>query len=211
MSSVLMLENNSFDHILGSIAQVKKLDGIASSSSFVNSYLGMDYPALSKDSRLVTGSASRYCRISLVQMEKDEKGNDMGGFIKNYWQSYPRMTKDQACQVMTYYPYNSLPASHHSQQSLLCATGGSLHSRDRRGQRQGFAMSGILSAGSQMPGGIMDLNLHWYTPDDDLRSPKREGDSWKVYFGDVPVSTDPRSPVGAGKRGQAQTDAGVPI
>ena len=51
---VLMLENNSFDHILGSVTQVKRLDGIYPNSSFVNSYSGTDFPETPKDSRVVT-------------------------------------------------------------------------------------------------------------------------------------------------------------
>ena len=186
---VLMLENNSFDHILGSIAQVKKLDGIASSSSFVNSYLGMDYPATPKDSRLVTPDPHHDLSDSLVQMEKDEKGNDMGGFIKNYWQSYPRMTKDQAGQVMTYYPYNSLPALHQlAAEFTVCDRWFSSLPGPTWPNRL-FAMSGTSLGRVTMPGGIMDLNLHWYDQTTIFDRLNEKEISWKVYFGDVPVST----------------------
>ncbi len=186
---VLMLENNSFDHILGSVAQVKKIDGIESNSSFVNSYSGMDFPETPKDTRVVTPDPNHDLSDSLVQIRKDEKGNEMGGFIKNYWQSYPQMTKDQAGQVMTYYPYNSLPALHQlATEFTVCDRWFSSLPGPTWPNRL-FAMSGTSLGRATMPGGIMDLNLHWYDQTTIFDRLNEKEISWKVYFGDVPVST----------------------
>lgn len=90
---------------------------------------------------------------------------------------------------MTDHPYNSLPALHQlATEFTVCDRWFSSLPGPTWPNRL-FAMSGTSLGRATMPGGIMDLNLHWYDQTTIFDRLNEKEISWKVYFGDVPVST----------------------
>jgi phospholipase C len=187
---VLMLENNSFDHILGSLAQSKNgIEGIKS-SPFSNSYSGETYSQSPTSQRVVSPDPHHDLSDVLVQIRPDAQDNQMSGFVENYCESYPNITSNaqQAQQVMNYYPQNSLPALHQlALQFAVCDHWFSSLPGPTWPNRL-FAMSGTSLGKVTMPSGIMDLNLHWYDQSTVFDRLNEQGISWKVYFGDIAVS-----------------------
>jgi phospholipase C len=183
---VLMLENNSFDHVLGSI---DKADGVKANSPSSNSYLGQSFPQTSIDAgvaRTVTPDPEHDLADVLVQLGTDY---GMGGFVQNYAQSYPQLGNDSRIdQVMQYYQLNSLPVLHRlAQEFTVCDRWFSSLPGPTWPNRL-FAMTGTSLGKVTMPSGIMDLNLHWYDQPTVFDRLNQEQIDWKVYFGDIPVS-----------------------
>jgi phospholipase C len=186
---VLMLENNSFDHVLGSLSKIKQIEGISSSSPYSNNYSGNPYAQTSTTAAVVSPDPKHDLTDTLTQIEKDEQGNTMSGFVANYAQSYRnKIQPSQYGQVMSYYELNSLPVLHElAKQFVVCDHWFSSLPGPTWPNRL-FAMTGTSLGKVTMPSGIMNLNLHLYdqpTIFDRLNEKKID---WKVYFGDIPVS-----------------------
>lgn len=186
---VLMLENNSFDHILGSLTQIKKIDGVQPDSPYTNNYSGTIYKQTADNSPIVSPDPKHDLNDVLAQIEKDDKGNEMGNFVKNYDESYKgKIQPAQFGQVMNYYSFNSLPVLHQlASQFTICDHWFSSMLGPTWPNRL-FAMSGTSLGRATMPSGIMDLNLHFYDQTTIFDRLDEKKLTWKVYFGDIPVS-----------------------
>lgn len=188
---VLMLENNSFDHILGSLSQSKNgLDGIPPKAPFSNSFSGATYPQSPNDERVVSPDPQHDLQDVLVQIREDAQGKEMSGFVENYCESYPKVVGNaqEIGQVMNYYSPNSLPALHQLVlQFAVCDHWFSSIPGPTWPNRL-FAMTGTSLGRVTMPSGIMDLNLHWYDQSTVFDRLNEQNISWKVYFGDIAVS-----------------------
>jgi phospholipase C len=188
---VLMLENNSFDHLLGSLTQLKNgMDGVPANSPFSNSYSGASYTQSPNDERLVTPDPQHDLQDVLVQIREDAQGNAMSGFVENYCESYPKIAGNmqQIGQVMNYYSPNSLPALHTLALEFAVCDHWFSSLPGPTWPNRLFAMTGTSLGRVTMPSGIMDLNLHWYDQSTVFDRLNEQGVSWKVYFGDIAVS-----------------------
>jgi len=187
---VLMLENNSFDHMFGDLPKVRKVD--EKSTTNTNTYYGKKYSQTASFDRIVAPEPKHDLKDVLVQTSKDENGDDMGGFVRNYVESYScphQLTADKFGQVMDYYPSGSLPALHQlASEFTLCNRWFSSVPGPTWPNRL-FAMTGTSLGRVTMPDGIMDLNLHWYDQPTVFDRLDEKGISWKVYFGDIPISS----------------------
>lgn len=186
---VIMLENNSFDHILGSLTQIKPIEGVHSSSPHANNYCNKTYTQTTTNSSVVSPDPKHDLKDALTQIEKDEKGIEMGGFVKNYAESYKgKIQIAQFEQVMNYYGLNDLPVLHQlATQFTICDHWFSSLPGPTWPNRL-FAMSGTSLGRTTMPSGIMDLNLHFYDQTTIFDRLDEKKLTWKVYFGDIPVS-----------------------
>ena len=105
---VLLLENRSFDHMLGGLAGV---DG--ASSAWSNSDGVRDYPQTPidhwdhDDARIVTPDP-KHEDINVV---RQLQGNN-GGFVADYAAEYPDTTPEQRQKIMSYYPAGALEPLH---------------------------------------------------------------------------------------------------
>lgn len=184
-----MLENRSFDHILGSLGQTKGFDGISTNSLNANSYLGRTYSQTPNAPRASSQDPRHDLTDVLAQMDMDSRGNpQMDGFVRSYAQAYPQLPVDQFGQVMDYYPSGSLPVLHElAAQFTVCDRWFSSLPGPTWPNRL-FAMTGTSLGKVTMPSGIMDLNLHWYDQPTIFDRLNERKISWKVYFGDIAVS-----------------------
>jgi phospholipase C len=98
-----MLENHSFDQMLGSLSAVyKDLDGIDPNSLRSNP----DYPDATK---MIFQSETRLTSISLDPAHEfvnvnHQLANGGTGFVRDYAQADPNCTDEEKAQIMAYYP-----------------------------------------------------------------------------------------------------------
>ena len=186
---VLMLENNSFDHILGSLTKIKKIDGVQPNLPSTNNYAGNTYKQTADNSPIVSPDPMHDLKDTLAQIGTDDKGNEMGNFVENYYESFKDKPQPaQLGQVMNYYSFNSLPVLHQlTSQFTICDHWFSSMPGPTWPNRL-FAMSGTSLGRATMPSGIMDLSLHFYDQTTIFDRLDEKKLTWKVYFGDIPVS-----------------------
>src|SRR6266478_9178183 len=96
---LLLLENRSFDHVLGSLKRTyPALDGIDPAAPARNIYQGSDY--------LQSAGASRYLNFDprheyehvIVQLSDRNSG-----FVQDFSQSYPTAAPSDRAEVMNYH------------------------------------------------------------------------------------------------------------
>src|SRR5712692_6948097 len=86
---VLMLENRSFDHMLGDLQQLKDVDGIdRTAPPRTNSYQGETYPQVDGAERILEIDVDHERTDVIIQLEN---GNQ--GFVKDFAVSNPHAVK----------------------------------------------------------------------------------------------------------------------
>lgn len=108
---VLMMENHSFDELLGWMKSLYPgLEGADPSSPRSNA----DWPDVS--TKVVQAATSAYAIVVDPYHEHIDSlqqiANNCGGFVANFAQHYPSSTPSQRAQIMGYYPEGSLPVLH---------------------------------------------------------------------------------------------------
>lgn len=184
---VLTLENRSFDHMLGCLQEVKALEGIPSSGpARTNEYCGTSYsqqPYGAGDGRFVVDDPMHEHSHVMVQLEKDNSG-----FVRDYAESYPHLTDLGRGEVMKYHPLDSLSATHGLARHFTVCDHWFSSLPGPTWPNRLFLMSGTSLGRVKMAEGIMDLNLHWYDQPTIFDRLNERNKSWRVYFGDVPLS-----------------------
>lgn len=185
---VLALENRSFDHMLGACQAVRPdLDGIPPGAPpRTNSFGGQDYAQEPGAARIIADDPRHETPHVLVQLGLDGAAN--GGFVEDYARAYPMLAPDARGEVMRYHALGALPALH--------ALAGSFTVCDRwfssvpgpTWTNRLFLMSGTSLGRVNMPGGLLDLNLHWYDQPTIFDRLGERGREWAVYYGDTPLS-----------------------
>ncbi|WP_206997053.1 alkaline phosphatase family protein [Trinickia mobilis] len=185
---LLLMENHSFDQMLGSLDAVHKgLDGIKNGQGKINDDgHGKSYRLKETQERQMKLDPQHDHRDVLKQLEGDN-----GGFVRNFVYHYPRSTQAQRQDIMGYYPLDFLPALHTlGRQFTICDQWFSSLPGPTWPNRF-FALSGTSMGEVDMPDGINALEPKWYTEQKqetifDRLNEKQK--SWKVYFYDFPAS-----------------------
>lgn len=187
---VLTFENRSFDHMLGCLRTVKKIEGIAASDSpRTNEYDGESYSQTPGAGRVVLNDPMHEHSDVMVQLQADAKGTPNSGFMRNYAEAYPtKVSKLDRGEVMKFHELDTLPALHTLALNFTICDHWFSSVPGPTWTNRLFAMSGTSLGRVKMADGIMNLNLHWYdqpTVFDRLDARRK---SWKLYFGDAPLS-----------------------
>jgi phospholipase C len=184
---VLMLENRSFDHMLGDLPGV---DGVNRHSPRWN------VPAGSSPTRVFQQP------IALNRMEPDPKHETpnvlqqiegpnglgpMGGFVFDFASAYPD-AHALAPQVMAYYGLGKLPALHGLARAFCVCDRWFSSVPGPTWTNRFFMHSGTSQGRVEMPKPPFDWNLHRYDQDTIYDRLNEAGKSWRIYFGDVPQS-----------------------
>jgi phospholipase C len=186
---LLMLENRSFDHILGDCPNV---EGVRSTPNpaHENTYDGQNYPQQPGAGRFVAPDPRHEMPHVMTQMSFDASGAPNAGYIRDYVTSYPTQTgyADVRQEIMRYHQFGSLKALHQLASEFTVCDRWHASVPGPTWPNRLFAMSGTSLGRVSMPEGYFPSNLHWYdqaTIFDRLNEVAR---TWRVYYGDFPLS-----------------------
>lgn len=187
---VLMLENHSFDQMLGWLKQVyPDIEGIDPGNPRSNPDKD-DNPYLQAPTTATSVSPDPIHETPNV-LGQLENGN--GGFVLDYSQVYPDTTSDQRQQIMGYFAQGVLPALHELAQHFAVCDHWFSSVPGPTWTNRFFVHSGTSKGRVTMPGGLWDtlhdpgLFLHYNQ--DTIYDRLNERDiSWRIYHGDIPQS-----------------------
>jgi phospholipase C len=176
---LLMLENRSFDHMLGCLPNV---NGVGSGHSNADS-TGKVHSQAPSRTREIDPDPIHETKNVLRQIDGGNKG-----FVADYEAAYPHSSVSQRQEIMAYYPLGFLSPLHELAQQFTVCDNWFASVPGPTWTNRLFAMSGTSLGRVKMPTGIFDLNLHNYNQDSIFDRLADAGIPWRVYFGDFPLS-----------------------
>lgn len=189
---LLMLENHSFDQMLGALQAVyPDLDGVPPAAS----------AAKRRSNRTSKGQEVFQRETTERQMAFDPKHEHVnamaqlaggnGGFVTEFEKAYPSCTREDLQDVMGYYRLDFLPALHALGRNYTVCDRWFSSLPGPTWPNRFFALSGTCAGQVLMPSGAALAEPHWYTeqkqPTIFTRLSEREK-SWCVYHYDFPSS-----------------------
>jgi phospholipase C len=183
---LLMLENHSFDQMLGCMTEVyPDLEGIRPSAPHVNRDAGgREYAQHPRTTLQMKPDPKHESKNTLAQLQDHN-----GGFIKDYLGFYGEKARDSCPDIMGYFPRGKLPALHVlAEQFTICDHWFSSLPGPTWPNRF-FALSGTSNGRVLMPEGIKQLGMLWtQTQDTIFDRLSAQKVPWSVYFYDFPSS-----------------------
>lgn len=187
---VLMLENHSFDQMLGALrSEFPNLEGVDPANPGSNRDKdGMDYSQAVTAANSVKNDPMHELDNVLRQLE-----NDNGDFVLDYSEAYPATTPDERQQIMGYFAPGALPALHELAHHFAICDHWYSSVPGPTWVNRFFVHSGTCLGRVQMPEGLKDV-LHLaslcsgYDQDTIYDRLNEAGISWKIYHGDIPQS-----------------------
>ena len=181
----LMLENRSFDQMLGLLkAELPGLEGVPTIPPSSNQDPeGREYPQKDGAAARVDPDPKHECANVLEQIED---GN--GRFVKSYARAYPQTSQDQRRQIMACFAPDSLPALHALARSFVVCDRWHASVPGPTWTNRLFAMSGTSLGFVKMPEGISPAHFHRYPQPSVFRRLRQAKRSYRIYFGDFPLA-----------------------
>jgi phospholipase C len=177
---VLMLENHSFDQMLGSLSAVyNDLDGVDPKKLRRNP----DYPDAT---HFIFQSETNLTSISLDPAHEfvnvnHQLANGGTGFVRDYVQANPNCTDDEKAQIMAYYPLDFLPILHKLARNFTVCDRWFSSMPGPTWPNRFFVHSGTCKGHVKMPSGIFDANWHCYDQTTLYDRLCEQNISWKIY------------------------------
>src|SRR5215467_420657 len=176
---VLMLENNSFDRMLGWMPGVEGVD-LATPRS--NSNLA---GAVVAQATTVTRQMKSDPAHDLSDVLAQLTGPNLG-FVRNFQLHFPKSVASDWSEVMGFYGQGSLPVLHALAQSFVVCDRWFSSMPGPTWPNRFFVHSGTSLGHVDMPEGIFHPNLHLYNQTTVYDQLQKAGKSWAIYYGDVP-------------------------
>lgn len=177
---VLVMENHSFDQMLGSLASVHAgLDGV----DLANPKSNPDYPDASK---AILQSETKLTSIPVDPAHEfvnvnHQLANNCGGFVRDYVQAHPNCTDQEKSQIMGFYPLDFLPVLHKLARNFLVCDRWFSSMPGPTWPNRFFVHSGTCKGHVKMPVGIFDPNWHFYDQPTVYGRLCEKDISWKIY------------------------------
>ena len=182
---VLMLENRSFDQMLGSLqSEMPELDGIPPGQP----------PRTNRADKATYAQAPGAAYIAPADPNHDyphvmmQIANDNSGFVQDYANVYPQSGKPDRAEIMKYHAPGALPALHTLARNFTVCDRWFASLPGPTWPNRLFAHSGTSLGRVTMPEGVMNANLHWYNQTTLYDRLNEKSIPWKIYFGDIPQS-----------------------
>ncbi|HEX4168908.1 MAG TPA: alkaline phosphatase family protein [Bryobacteraceae bacterium] len=187
---VLMLENNSFDRMLGCMKAVHPdMEGPNPPES--NPFTNPDYPDASRLFAQLP-DAQRTVAVDpghdLDDVLRQIHQGDCKGFVSDFVQHCPQAPQAERYQIMDYFKLGDLPALHALAQNYLICDHWFSSVPGPTWPNRSFIHSGTSLGHIDMPGGIFHPALHLYNQPTVYRRLHEKNISWRIYYGDVPQS-----------------------
>lgn len=182
---VLMLENQSFDRVLGCMKAVNPtIDGVDTAHPGTNADPdgGAAYQQQPSASRTVVHDLGHDLDDVLRQMQ-----NGCSGFIADYATKYPNAPRAERQQVMNYFGLGDLPVFHALAQNFLVCDRWFSSVPGPTWPNRFFVHSGTSLGHVDMPEGF-DPGLHIYSQPTLYERLEEKNVPWRIYFGDWPQS-----------------------
>jgi len=181
-----MLENRSFDQMLGCFQQIyPELDGIASRPPARQNADddGNSYPQVAGAARVMAKDPNHDHPDVLQQL-----AGANGGFVRDFARTYPQSSSTDRAEIMKYHDLHALPALHALAENFTICDHWFSSLPGPTWPNRLFVHSGTSLGRVTMPEGIMNANLHWYDQPTTYDRLNERRIPWKIYFGDVPQS-----------------------
>jgi phospholipase C len=185
---ILMLENHSFDQMLGCLKEKNpEIDGV--DISHAQPHSTTDYPdvthliaQLHTDERFLDPDPKHEYPNVLRQL------NVKYGFVCDYIQSHPSCSLEKKAEVMGVYPLGFLPVLHRLAPAFLTCDRWFSSLPGPTWPNRFFVHSGTCKGHVAMPSGIFDKNWHCYDQPTLYTRLHERGISWKIYHHGMPQS-----------------------
>ena len=185
---LLMMENHSFDQMLGSLDAVHTdLDGIRNAADKTNDDgQGNTYrPRPTEEKQVLLDPHHDHPAV----LRQIADGN--GGFVRAFTGAYPTSTTDERQFVMGYYPLDYLPALHTLGRHFTVCDRWFSALPGPTWPNRFFALTGTSMGEVAMPSGLGTLEEKWFaeqSQDTIFDRLDEAGRTWRVYYNDFPCS-----------------------
>ena len=182
---VLMLENQSFDRVLGCMKAVNPgIDGVDTTHPGANADPdgGAAYQQQPGANRTVVHDLGHDLDDVLRQVQ-----NGCSGFIADYATKHPNAPRVERQQVMNYFTLGDLPVFHALAQNFLVCDRWFSSVPGPTWPNRFFVHSGTSLGHVDMPEGF-DPGLHVYSQPTLYERLEEKNVPWRIYFGDWPQS-----------------------
>lgn len=179
---ILMLENQSFDRILGALPGVQGIlrgseartntdsaSGRTVSQAPSTTFIGMRDPAHEHE-----------------DVVEQIAGGAMGGFFANFARHEPDASEAQLGEVMAYYEPGALPVLHELARHFAVCDMWFSSVPGPTWPNRFFVHSGSSDGQVEMPESLAEPNVHVYNQQTVYNLLHEAGVDWRIYFGDVP-------------------------
>lgn len=181
---LLMLENRSFDQMLGLLQGQLPLDGVPPGPpTRSNTHDGHRYDQRVGAVRKVDPDPPHEFRYV-----KEALGNGNAGFVASYARKHPGSSVAQRQQVMSCYAPDELLSLHTLARSFVVCDAWHCSVPGPTWPNRLFAMSGTSLGRLDMPAGLFQPNLHRYRQPSVFRRLAEANRRYRIYFGDFPLA-----------------------
>jgi phospholipase C len=187
---VLMLENHSFDQMLGSFRSLfPALEGVDPANPGTNRDKdGTQYSQVVTTATSVQPDPMHELENVLRQLE-----NNNGNFVLDYSEAYPATTPDERQQIMGYFEPGTLPSLHELARHFTICDHWYSSVPGPTWANRFFVHSGTSLGRVQMPESVADSFRHpdlyfGYDQDTIYDRLNERGVPWRIYHGDIPQS-----------------------
>jgi phospholipase C len=184
---VLMMENRSFDHMLGSLKSLyPQLEGVDPNNPGSNSDGATAFPQKPNAWYLLPHRVDPMHELADV---REQVSGSCGGFISNFLRHYPNQNA-AAPQVMAYFDHlgaNRLSVLHSLAESFTICDHWYSSVPGPTWPNRFFVHSGTSQGRVIMPSGLFQ---HWHAYNQDTLYDRLNDQSvpWRIYFGDIAQS-----------------------
>jgi phospholipase C len=184
----LMLENHSFDQMLGCMRAVNPdVDGVDIANLRTNlDSDGTKYTQKETDEFQTAWDPKHEFLNVKTQLEDSN-----GGFIRDFSSTYKTSSADDRQQIMGFYGLDKLPALHSLARDFTICDRWFSSLPGPTWQNRFFSLSGTSNGEIAMPDGFEQANPLWYlhqSQDTIFDRLNEKGKNWKVYYYDFPNS-----------------------
>ena len=183
---VLMMENRSFDHMLGCMqSKYPSLEGIPEAGPPRSNAdkAGKTYPQAPGAARQLASDPDHEYTSVITQIA----GGAMSGFVADYQTHFPDPATPLG-EVMKYHARGTLPALHALAENFTICDHWFSSLPGPTWPNRLFVHSGTSIGKVTMPDNVFNLNWHWYDQTTLYDRLNAASISWRIYYGDVPQS-----------------------
>jgi phospholipase C len=187
---VLMLENNSFDRMLGCMAAVyPQLEAPSPTEDHV--FKNPDYPDQSHEFAQLSGATPSVPIDPAHELDDVLRQIAQGkcsGFVSDFAQHSPKAPQTERYEIMAYFTRGDLPVLHALTENFLICDHWFSSVPGPTWPNRFFVHSGTSLGHVDMPSGFFHPALHLYDQPTVYQRLTEKNIVWRIYYGDVPQS-----------------------